>query len=100
MRRVVGPFDLGRHQDQAGTGAVQRHAGPGPLSDRIAKLEALEELSDRRRLPARHDERIDAIEVLRITNLHRSCAGTIQGARVLADISLQRENAYLQGGLN
>ena len=55
--------------------------------------EAIDQTDHGRRLAARHDERVDAREVGRRAHLDDARTGTLERARVLDDVALERQNA-------
>src|SRR6266508_5058495 len=50
----------------------------------------------RRRLAARNDQAVEALELLHLPHLHRLCAEAAQDSRVLAEVALDGENPDFQ----
>ena len=77
----------------------QDHPGAGPedrrleMPQRLVEAVELRELEDRRRLPARNDEAVDPLELLRLPHLDDLRAEPPQHRRVLAEVPLHGEDA-------
>src|SRR5262245_36659570 len=83
---------LSVEQDHPGAGAEHR---PAELPHRLLEPVDPDQPHDRRRLPARDDEAVDVVELLRLADLHRVRAKLPQHRRVLPEIALDCEDADL-----
>ena len=82
----MGPVD----EDHAGAGAEDR---PVERADRLVEPVQRRELRDRRRFPARDDEPVEPVELLRQSHLDHVRPRSPEGASMLPERALERKNA-------
>ena len=87
--------DLSRHKDHPRARSVHGHPGSGALGQGLQQTKPVQEFADGRGLSAGKNERIDRMELLRPLHHHRSGTGGIEGAHVLAHITLKPEHTDL-----
>src|SRR6266540_1718873 len=68
----------------------------GEAANRLLQAVNAKQPPDRRRLAARNDQAVEALELLDFSHLHRLCAEAAQDSRVLAEVALDGENPDFQ----
>jgi hypothetical protein len=88
--RVAG--HIAGDEDGARAGPPDGHAVGDPLLELRDESVQERELADRRALPARNDERVDIVQLLRPANIDGVAAESLEGVEMLAEIALQAED--------
>ena len=104
LSAVAVPFNL--EIDETEVGAIEQdhpRAGaedwPGEAADRLLEPVELHQPHDRRRLAARDHEPVETLELLRQAHLDDARPKPSQHRRVLAEVSLQGEDADLHSAI-
>ncbi len=85
-------------QDQTGARRERWHARCEALAEWHLEAEDLEKTAHRRRLPAREDQRVDALELGGCPHRGCLCAAAAECREVLPDVALEGEDAYPKDG--
>src|SRR5919201_5067055 len=89
--------DVLRDEDRAGTRPPHRHSLGGAVAQLLDETVLARELADRRAFTARDDERVDRIELLGASHVHRFHADALERREVLREVALKTENAGARG---
>src|SRR4051794_24059697 len=89
--------DVTGEHDEAGARSERGKVVAQPLRQRRAQLRRVEQLVDRGRLTAGHEDRVDAGEMFRSADERDVGAERLQRLRVLAERALQREDTDFHG---
>ncbi|MCU1433223.1 MAG: hypothetical protein JWP95_2328 [Actinotalea sp.] len=85
-------------QDHPGARAVGRQAGPDRVLEGLEEVEDVQQLVDRRRLPAGDDDAVHPAELGRPAHRHAPRPRGLEGRDVLAHVALQGQHADGGGG--
>ena len=85
--------DVFGNEDRTGTGSPDGHAFGRTVAQLLDEAVLARELTDRRALTARNDERVDRIELLRPADVDGFDADALERRQVLREVALETEDA-------